>query len=171
MILAIDTSQMIYSLATKDWYCEWEDVDTTVFDQLKSIQIETIDMILVNIGPGRFSGLRSGLAFAKGLARARDLPLVAISQFDLIADTVLETDYHIAIDARKNQAYLQSSDTTDIQLVSQASLSKLSNLYGNIQPCKIITTNAKSMIEYYLKHRPKASDILSIEPLYIRNSV
>ncbi|MDE0328558.1 MAG: tRNA (adenosine(37)-N6)-threonylcarbamoyltransferase complex dimerization subunit type 1 TsaB [Anaerolineaceae bacterium] len=39
----------------------------------------------VAAGPGSFTGLRIGVAFAKGLAAARSIPLVAVSTQDILA--------------------------------------------------------------------------------------
>lgn len=41
--------------------------------------------IAVALGPGSFTGLRIGMAFAKGLAEARALPLVGIPTHDILA--------------------------------------------------------------------------------------
>jgi tRNA threonylcarbamoyladenosine biosynthesis protein TsaB len=41
--------------------------------------------LAVAIGPGSFNGLRVGLSIAKGMALARDLPLVGVSTLDVIA--------------------------------------------------------------------------------------
>ena len=60
----------------------------------------------VTIGPGSFTGLRVGLAFAKGLASALDVPLVGVGALEALA---AEADGLVfaAIDARRDQVYLQ----------------------------------------------------------------
>jgi tRNA threonylcarbamoyladenosine biosynthesis protein TsaB len=67
---------------------------------------DQLDRIGVTVGPGSFTGLRVGLAFAKGLAIARGIPCVGIGVLEALAagqgGRVLA-----AIDARRAQAYLQ----------------------------------------------------------------
>ena len=47
--------------------------------------IGDLTAIAVAIGPGSYTGLRIGLAFAKGLAHSRGLPLIGIPTLDIIA--------------------------------------------------------------------------------------
>jgi len=48
-------------------------------------KMDEVKAIGVAIGPGSFTSLRVGLAFAKGLALARKLPLVGIPTLDVVA--------------------------------------------------------------------------------------
>src|SRR6185369_923947 len=68
------------------------------FDQLERIG--------VTVGPGSFTGLRVGIAFAKGLAAALDLPTVGVGALEALA---AEADGLVfaVVDARRGQAYLQ----------------------------------------------------------------
>ena len=48
------------------------------------IDAKRLDRLAVGIGPGGFTGLRITIAYAKSLAQAWKLPLVAVSSFDIL---------------------------------------------------------------------------------------
>jgi tRNA threonylcarbamoyladenosine biosynthesis protein TsaB len=52
--------------------------------RLAAAKTEQIELIAVDIGPGSFTGLRIGLAFAKGLAQGWGVPLVGVRQTEAV---------------------------------------------------------------------------------------
>ncbi|WP_297514705.1 tRNA (adenosine(37)-N6)-threonylcarbamoyltransferase complex dimerization subunit type 1 TsaB [uncultured Caulobacter sp.] len=65
-----------------------------------------LSRIGVTVGPGSFTGLRVGLAFAKGLATALSIPCVGVNTLESLA---FATQGFVAavLDARMGQIYLQ----------------------------------------------------------------
>jgi tRNA threonylcarbamoyladenosine biosynthesis protein TsaB len=66
-----------------------------------------LDRIGVTVGPGSFTGLRVGLAFAKGLSAGLGRPLAGIGVLEALA---AEEDglAFAAVDAKRDQIYLQA---------------------------------------------------------------
>jgi tRNA threonylcarbamoyladenosine biosynthesis protein TsaB len=67
-----------------------------------------LDRIAVTIGPGSFTGLRVGLAFAKGLALALERPLVGIGALEALAAQRGPGFVVACLDARRGRVYLQA---------------------------------------------------------------
>ncbi|MBU1347169.1 MAG: tRNA (adenosine(37)-N6)-threonylcarbamoyltransferase complex dimerization subunit type 1 TsaB [Alphaproteobacteria bacterium] len=70
---------------------------------------EALDRIGVTVGPGSFTGLRVGLAFAQGLGAALERPVVGVSTLAALAWSADDGRGATAavIDARRGQVYLQ----------------------------------------------------------------
>lgn len=71
------------------------------------LAFDRLQRIAVTVGPGSFTGLRVGIAFAKGLALALDLPAVGIGTLEALAAEA-EGLVFPTIDARRGQLYLQA---------------------------------------------------------------
>ena len=71
------------------------------------LSFDALDRIGVTIGPGSFTGLRVGLAFAKGLSVALRLPCVGVGALEALAASVPPGLVAAAVDARKERVYLQ----------------------------------------------------------------
>jgi tRNA threonylcarbamoyladenosine biosynthesis protein TsaB len=67
-----------------------------------------VERIAVTTGPGSFTGLRVGLAFAKGLGLALDRPVVGVGTLAALAAGAGAGLTAAAIDARRGCVYLQA---------------------------------------------------------------
>ncbi|MBS0361667.1 MAG: tRNA (adenosine(37)-N6)-threonylcarbamoyltransferase complex dimerization subunit type 1 TsaB [Proteobacteria bacterium] len=76
------------------------------------VGFDALDRIATTVGPGSFTGLRVGVAFAKGLALALDRPSVGIGTLEALAQQAPSAGkgglVFPAIDARRGQLYLQA---------------------------------------------------------------
>jgi tRNA threonylcarbamoyladenosine biosynthesis protein TsaB len=64
-----------------------------------------LDAIAVGLGPGTFTGLRIGVATARALAKANDLPLRGVSSLAVLAAGMPDRLRLPLIDAKRGEAY------------------------------------------------------------------
>lgn len=81
--------------------------------QEQSVRLQNLDLIVCDIGPGSYTGLRVGLAYARTLCWALSKPIVGVASLDALArqyarahpDLADGTLLAPAIDAKWNQVY------------------------------------------------------------------
>lgn len=78
--------------------------------RMANVRKEQLEGIVVSIGPGSFTGLRIGLAAAKAMAYALDLPIVGVSTLKALAYHYPVPGIRIVslLDAQKGNAYRES---------------------------------------------------------------
>lgn len=65
-----------------------------------------IDKIFVVNGPGSFTGIRVGVTIAKTIGFCLNIPIIELSELELLATTNTDTKYNVAlIDARRGYVY------------------------------------------------------------------
>ncbi|HEY2440719.1 MAG TPA: tRNA (adenosine(37)-N6)-threonylcarbamoyltransferase complex dimerization subunit type 1 TsaB [Solirubrobacteraceae bacterium] len=93
-----------------------------ILSQMRAVGVgwDDVERIAVGVGPGTFTGLRIGVATARALARARDIPLVGVSTLQSLAlgaaaDAGPEEDAVIAvIDARRGEVFAAGWSLGDV---------------------------------------------------------
>ncbi len=113
-VLAIDTSTSRTSVAIIEdgsvLYSGFRDGATAHGPSLpalvqEALAISDVDEVVVGMGPGPFTGLRVGIAFAESFALARAIPVRGVCSLDAIAAQIQEDDFIITVDARRKEVY------------------------------------------------------------------
>ena len=91
------------------------------------LRFDALDLIAVAVGPGLFTGLRVGIAAARGLALATGVTCVGVSTFAAIAATCRRDDLSadnetlaVCIDSRRADIFVQPFDRTGTALGAPA---------------------------------------------------
>jgi tRNA threonylcarbamoyladenosine biosynthesis protein TsaB len=97
-LLAIDCTEFPLSIAATNaqhtvvkcgaqWQKSGEQIVALIAETLQDLQIKpsNLNAVALSSGPGSFTALRIGIATAKGLCFAHDLPLVMIPTFEALA--------------------------------------------------------------------------------------
>jgi len=113
-VLAIDTSTSRSCVAIIDGadvlYSGFKDGATAHGPSLpalvqEALAVSNVDEVVVGMGPGPFTGLRVGIAFAQSFALAREIPVRGVCSLDAIAAQIQEKDFIITVDARRKEVY------------------------------------------------------------------
>lgn len=121
---AVERLMRILAIDTAGWRCSvalWEEGRELAFQEKDSERDQSVllpqfvkevmghqkvDQLIVNIGPGSFTGIRVGLAFAKGLAMGWNLPLKGIDGFTATYVTLeSQSDVLVLIEARRQDVF------------------------------------------------------------------
>lgn len=109
MILALDTATRFLSialaspqklLAERSWSVDNQhtvELAPAIEQMLTQVNIQpqALTAIVVSQGPGSFTGVRIGMALAKGMAQALSIPLVAVPTLDIVAAASPYFDGHL----------------------------------------------------------------------------
>lgn len=209
ILLAIDTSSGTLSLAVSYGQDRLVQSQTPVekshgqvllkqIDNLfKSISVspDELDAIVVNTGPGSFTGLRVGLAAAKGMAVALNIGLIGVNIFELAAhglgNSVKKT--WVMVPIRKNEFALapivngsfQESELTTSPLEQVLDKTGSEAIVGvTVDPATLLARSGQAIRGSEIKPDPAAliycgrkklkrgnkQPLEEIEPMYVQKS-
>ena len=126
---------------------------------MKALQVcPQPDQVVVGMGPGPFTGLRVGITFAHSFAMARKIPVIGVCSLDAIE--IKESEYTVAIDARRKEIYwAKYKDGLRISGPAVSKPAEVDNFiidqYPNLQKLVVLSTSQNVTEPMYLR-RPDA---------------
>jgi tRNA threonylcarbamoyladenosine biosynthesis protein TsaB len=107
-----DSKCVCFREESGDGYIHAESLHRFISETLENAEcpIEKLNAIAISAGPGSYTGLRIGVAAAKGLAFSLNLPLISIDTLSMLAHQAIEDspgfdEYIPMIDARRMEVY------------------------------------------------------------------
>ena len=149
----------------------------TLFEQISrlcsenNVKIKDIGALLIDIGPGSFTGVRIAISCAKAFGylgmEVWSIPSLNIGAYL----SNMQGGFSVALDAKRNNVYLRSyvsgegivSDDGDIALKSRDDLNDNPNI------CEIKDYTTKDILDCFLNNKSLFShaDVMKLSPLYI----
>ena len=141
--------------------------------------LQDLDAVGVVCGPGSFTGIRAGLAIAKGLCIAVGLPLAAVSRLEVLTDAASLQVGFAALDAGRGELYVREistgrewlSSTTGFNADRQQVVVAEEHVAERLAGCAIILRplhvgDALSAVHRKLQEAP--SDVALTDASYVR---
>ena len=132
-------SQTITSKSSMESFAHLRDMPLMVESVLKenALAIKDLDAIAINLGPGSYTALRVGMSLTKGLCYGLDIPIIGISNFDILLEYIKineligvnEQVIGLCMHARADELYIKFYDRK-LNLIKEAESYYLNN--GNL---------------------------------------
>jgi tRNA threonylcarbamoyladenosine biosynthesis protein TsaB len=102
----------------------------SVLDEAAMVR-EDVEGLVIGLGPGSYTGIRSAIAIAQGWQLGRDIRLCSVSSVDVLAGSAdLPGEIVVAVDAQRGEFYCATyerlgatvSPTSDLRIVTRDDL-------------------------------------------------
>ncbi len=129
-----------------------------------------LDRIVVTVGPGSFTGLRVGIAAARGIALAIDRPAIGIGTLDVLAAAARLLAGPVPVlallDARRGELYGQAF-AADGRALSPPEAAAADHFVGLLRPGMVLAGSGAALLpaEAPVAHRSGTPDIADLVAL------
>jgi tRNA threonylcarbamoyladenosine biosynthesis protein TsaB len=135
-----------------------------------------LDLLVCDIGPGSYTGLRVGLAYARTLAWALSKPIVGVVSLDALAERYRRGHSELAdglrivptLDAKWNQVYYAAYEIKGgtVHRVDGPRADPPEVFYTDASPRRVFGDALDSLLDRI--RSTGADNLLGLEPLYLR---
>ena len=183
-VLAIDTSTLVSSVAViednvvlgeislSQEMTHSENLVPMIDEIFKNIRmdISEIDLYAVAVGPGSFTGLRIGLATAKGFAHLFDKPIVGVSTLEGLAYSLVGNEIIVPmIDARRERVYgTVYSGSDGLEVLYEEAIYNIDELIEILNQYDRVVLNGNGSLEFEEKLLEGLKDKLVLAPTNLR---
>lgn len=139
-------------------------IETEKFLSELSVKWSDLDAVGVVVGPGSFTGIRLGIAYAKGIALGLNIPVVSINAFELYLAEY--PDSFVAIDSGRGDFFVAANGLQPCTMsIDELEVKQMQwpRTVGH-KPCNLLL--GKQIIESKLK----SGNLESVIPMYLRPS-
>ena len=163
--------------------------------QSAGIDKSDLDAIVVSVGPGSFTGVRIGIAAAKGIAVALEIPIVAVNLFELAAFKLaaIAEPVQVIVPFKKEEFFVVpvSDGQYDLGRLRTMTIEEVGVLCGKSK-FAVADEKFQEMSAAYFEHnfsdrlridasdllqcaqvkleKKQFADIINLEPMYIQKS-
>ena len=172
MILIINTSGAGIELVLGDKHTKIDAekqslaLPTAVIDFMKqnNVQMSDLTAIGVVVGPGSFTGIRMGIAYAKGLGLGLNVPVVGINLFELYLYE--NPDAFVAIDSGRGDFFVASKIHAPCTMTIDEVETEQMKCPMTVGHKPFDLKNAVAIVE----NKIKSGDLQPAVPMYLRPS-
>ncbi|WP_336278816.1 tRNA (adenosine(37)-N6)-threonylcarbamoyltransferase complex dimerization subunit type 1 TsaB [Bartonella sp. CB175] len=126
---------------------------TQITDQA-NITLDQVNRIAVNVGPGSFTGIRIGVATARALALALEIPTVGVSTLEALAAQITSKNIlskiTVVIEAGRDMFFHQNFNG-DLTPLGEPSLTTIENIIENLPRQTQLIGSAAGIIADHIK--------------------
>jgi tRNA threonylcarbamoyl adenosine modification protein YeaZ len=128
---------VVCNFASSDYNSHSKDL-VMLFDQcLKrfGLVVDDIKNVVVVVGPGSYTGIRVGIAFVMGIVLSKDINVIPVSLFDLLAicvGKVVGNERFFFVDSNKNQElfYRKINDSKKLDVFGSVKYNEIDSVVG-----------------------------------------
>lgn len=199
--VALSNGEKVISSRSTDSHNHTQALPLMIYNLFKATgyDLKNLSAVAVNIGPGSYTGLRVGLATAKGICYSAGLPLIPVNGFTALAkEAIRQNDnkpgtYIVLGNNYRDGWYYAVYDEALNELLPMGSVTNIDNLLKQIHTSPVyvysytgdtnyqsnqtiirlpaVTFNASHIVAIALIQLLKQinADIFSVQPIYINS--